>query len=323
MSAAPRSTGASADTGWLSASSARPCAGLADRSRQCRDQRDDGDRLHDARLAVAARARRGIARLQSLSPALPVRHRRRRGAVADRRLEGRRGRRARRRCAGRRTRRSSPPSLLALVTWLALWRTRTSSSDRRRARSRRDAGTYMPASSGASRRASVLCRSLRSFSRSSGPARRWSPVWSRSRSTRSPIMRSSSASLGMPALGIFGSGLATTLSQTLMFCSAFGASLLDPRLRRLRLFALPWRSARARDRGALAAWPADRGDDRRGGRRLRRGDPGDGPHRQGGARSAYGRAADRLACLHGPARPRPGGDRAGRPRLWRARRSLR
>jgi multidrug resistance protein, MATE family len=49
--------------------------------------------------------------------------------------------------------------------------------------------------------------------------------------------------LGMPALGIFGSGLATTLSQTLMVSLLIGASLIDPRLRRLQLFALPWRVA--------------------------------------------------------------------------------
>ncbi len=49
--------------------------------------------------------------------------------------------------------------------------------------------------------------------------------------------------LGAPALGIFGSGLATTLSQTLMVLLLFAASPLDERLRRLRLFALPWRPA--------------------------------------------------------------------------------
>ena len=42
-----------------------PGAELAARSRQRRRQRDDGDRLHDARLAVAPRARRRRARLQS------------------------------------------------------------------------------------------------------------------------------------------------------------------------------------------------------------------------------------------------------------------
>ncbi len=46
--------------------------------------------------------------------------------------------------------------------------------------------------------------------------------------------------LGMPALGIIGSGLATTLSQTLMLAVLIAASLIDPRMRRLRLFALPW-----------------------------------------------------------------------------------
>ena len=45
---------------------------------------------------------------------------------------------------------------------------------------------------------------------------------------------------GMPALGIFGSGLATTLSQTLMLAVLIAASLIDPRMRHLRLFSLPW-----------------------------------------------------------------------------------
>ena len=35
--------------------------------------------------------------------------------------------------------------------------------------------------------------------------------------------------LGMPALGIIGSGIATTLSQTLMFLILLGASSVDPR----------------------------------------------------------------------------------------------
>src|SRR5208337_1131705 len=49
--------------------------------------------------------------------------------------------------------------------------------------------------------------------------------------------------LGAPALGIIGSGLATTLAQTLMFALLVAASLIDPRMRPLRLFALPWRLA--------------------------------------------------------------------------------
>jgi MATE family multidrug resistance protein len=56
---------------------------------------------------------------------------------------------------------------------------------------------------------------------------------------------------GMPALGIVGSGLATTLSQTLMFALLIAASLIDPRMRRLRLFALPWLPAR---RELAALW---------------------------------------------------------------------
>jgi multidrug resistance protein, MATE family len=50
---------------------------------------------------------------------------------------------------------------------------------------------------------------------------------------------------GMPALGVFGSGLATTLADTGLIAMLIGFSLLDPRLRRLRLFALPWRPVAA------------------------------------------------------------------------------
>jgi len=47
--------------------------------------------------------------------------------------------------------------------------------------------------------------------------------------------------LGMPALGIIGSGIATTLSATLMFAIMAAAALVEPRMRRIRPFALPWR----------------------------------------------------------------------------------
>ena len=47
--------------------------------------------------------------------------------------------------------------------------------------------------------------------------------------------------LGMPQLGIIGSGVATTVSQTLMFLLLLGASFFEPRLQRLRPLALPWR----------------------------------------------------------------------------------
>jgi MATE family multidrug resistance protein len=49
---------------------------------------------------------------------------------------------------------------------------------------------------------------------------------------------------GAPALGVFGSGLAATLSDTLMFAIIVAASLIDPRVRKLRPFALPWLPAR-------------------------------------------------------------------------------
>ena len=72
------------------------CAWLADHPRQSCDQRDDRDGLHDARAALAAGARRGIARLLSLSAAVPLRPRRRRSAVSHRRRQARRGPRQRR-----------------------------------------------------------------------------------------------------------------------------------------------------------------------------------------------------------------------------------
>jgi multidrug resistance protein, MATE family len=55
---------------------------------------------------------------------------------------------------------------------------------------------------------------------------------------------------GAPALGIVGSGLATTLSQILMFAMLIAASMIDPRMRPLRLFTLPWLPAR-REMAAL------------------------------------------------------------------------
>ena len=57
--------------------------------------------------------------------------------------------------------------------------------------------------------------------------------------------------LGMPALGIFGSGIATTLSQTLMFLILLGATFAEPRLHKIRPFALPWRPAQ---RELAALW---------------------------------------------------------------------
>ena len=84
--------------------------------------------------------------------------------------------------------------------------------------------------------------------------------------------------LGMPALGIIGSGLATTLSQALMFAILMAAALIDPRMRRAAAVRAAVAPALARVRGALAARPADWGDDRRRSRSLRRRDAGDGPH---------------------------------------------
>src|ERR1700683_2505965 len=51
--------------------------------------------------------------------------------------------------------------------------------------------------------------------------------------------------LGVPALGIIGSGIATTLSQALMFAILMAAALIDPRRRARGLFALRWPPAGA------------------------------------------------------------------------------
>ena len=85
--------------------------------------------------------------------------------------------------------------------------------------------------------------------------------------------------LGMPALGIIGSGIATTLSQTLDVphparglirrSAPAAASAVRPALA----------PGAARARRALAAWPADGRDDPRRSRRVLRRDDGHGPDR--------------------------------------------
>ena len=47
--------------------------------------------------------------------------------------------------------------------------------------------------------------------------------------------------LGLPALGVFGSGLATCISQLFMLAVLVGAAFIDPHLARYRLFASAWR----------------------------------------------------------------------------------
>ena len=57
---------------------------------------------------------------------------------------------------------------------------------------------------------------------------------------------------GAPALGIFGSGMATSLSHLLMFSLLVGYSFLDPRMRAVGLFSRLWRLARGLARATLA-----------------------------------------------------------------------
>ena len=56
---------------------------------------------------------------------------------------------------------------------------------------------------------------------------------------------------GLPELGVFGSGLATTLSQSLMWAFLVLYAWLDPHLRRVRLFTTLWRPDRA---GLATIW---------------------------------------------------------------------
>ncbi len=128
---------------------------------------------------------------------------------------------------------------------------------------------------------------------------------------------------GAPAWGVFGSGVATSLSQS---AHAARARLLFPRrsaFAPLSAVPRPLAAGLARLRPPVAPRPADRRDDRGGDLDLRRGGAGDGADRPRFARGACDRAADRLDRVHGSARPRPGRERARRPRLRRARRVAR
>ena len=101
-----------------------------------------------------------------------------------------------------------------------------------------------------------------------------------------------------------------------------GWSFVDPHLRRLSVCSPRRRASTVATLATtVAARPADRRDHRRGNRDLRRRRPGDGADQRNLPRSPRHRAADRLDRLHGSARPRPGGERARRPRLRRARRA--
>ena len=294
------------------------CARLADHPRQSRDQRDDRDRLHDARAAFAARARRRIARLLSLSAACCSA-----SASSQRCLLSPPLRLARARRQGAKAR--DPPG----AYFCGLLRRRRVDRSHRRgpvpARDRRAGGrrpgrrSLPPGFQWGLRRASCSSPRAAAFAALERPRPALIAgllaVAFNALANYALIF----GKLGMPALGIIGSGFATTLSQTLM-CAILLGDVADRSAHAgaaaLRAALAP-RSARAR--GALAAWPADRRDDRRRSRRVRRRDAGDGPFQHHGDRGAHDRAADRLARLHGPARPRPGGDRPGRPSLWRVR----
>jgi MATE family multidrug resistance protein len=125
--------------------------------------------------------------------------------------------------------------------------------------------------------------------------------------------------LGFPALGLPGSGLATTLSSLFMFV---GMAVVVTRDRRFRRFQ-PVRTLLAAGLAALprllAAGIADRHDARLRGCDLQRRGHADGLARPDIARSPRHRDPDRLADLHGADGHRPGRHSAGRPGLRRRR----
>jgi MATE family multidrug resistance protein len=142
--------------------------------------------------------------------------------------------------------------LIAAVAWIALWRTPVHSHRAGRAggpcRGGRRLHARVPMGS---------CADADVFRRSLGVRRaRASAADAGRRAGRGRFNVLAKGALvfgkfGMPALGVFGSGLATTLSETLMFLILVAASLIDPRMRALRLFALPWSPAR---RELAALW---------------------------------------------------------------------
>ena len=152
----------------------------------------------------------------------------------------------------------------------------------------------------------------------SGRAGRWSSSSSPSPSTCFANWCLMYGNLGFPALGLPGSGWATTLSSLLMFVGLAAVVTLDRRFRRYRLFGRFWRADWPRFRALLGLGLPIAGlltfevsifnaatflmglIDAASHRRLRHRHP------------------DRLDLLHGADGPRPGGDGAGRPRPWRA-----
>ncbi len=127
--------------------------------------------------------------------------------------------------------------------------------------------------------------------------------------------------LGLRALGIFGGGLASSITWTLL---ALGLALVivsDRQFRRFHLFGNWWRSDWAPS-APCPAGPADRACLRVRGRGVRGRGLSDGPDRCRQRCRPRHCAPDRRAELHGTAGPQPGGHRARRPRA-RTPRSLR
>ena len=124
---------------------------------------------------------------------------------------------------------------------------------------------------------------------------------------------------GAPALGIFGSGLATSLSHLLMFSLLVGYSFLDPRTRSVGLFSHLWRFHAASLAqlwrlglpigGTIAAEISVFSLSALAMGLI-------GPELDRGARD---RRPDRRHHVHGPTRARAGRERARRPRVRRAR----
>ncbi len=125
--------------------------------------------------------------------------------------------------------------------------------------------------------------------------------------------------LGFPALGLPGSGVATTISSVMMFAGMAAVVSFERRFRRYRLFGRFWRADWPRSQGVPETGPADRGAAPLRGVDLQCGLLPDGADQRRFDRRLCDRHPDRLALLHDTAGPRPGGDGARRPRAWRRR----
>ena len=117
---------------------------------------------------------------------------------------------------------------------------------------------------------------------------------------------------GLPELGLFGAGLATSMVNLGTFLAGLWFTARRRPFRKYHVLGRIWRidwplmgEARRHRRADLDGVPARI-------RTVRRGRPADGPDQHHGARRAPDRTANRGHPLHGPVRNQHGGDGPGR-----------